>query len=324
MYGSVATTIGLLGALLYGPEEGDADKQGRIEQVILHGMPEPKTTPSGKLQRWHRSQVTVTIDDSINEIGPGAREAVMTSFGAWLATNEKLPALVFDSARGIKLTRELDGINSVIYAPIDIEGHENDLAVTIGYWNSQSGEIVEVDIVVNSNHPFAVLQMASVEQPLSEASPENADEESFREQDISLSSGDGEPGVAKSVQASEPASQQPSGSCTPTFQAPECGARYDLENVMAHEVGHFFGLGEDRIDRFATMFECTSRCETHKREPSVPDKTALSGVYAQPFETPQLAQMGCGVSGGRVGVCGYWSALLLLAAVGVARGRRNR
>jgi hypothetical protein len=40
---------------------------------------------------------------------------------------------------------------------IDIEGHTNDLAITITFSDAESGEILESDIVVNANKSFADL-----------------------------------------------------------------------------------------------------------------------------------------------------------------------
>jgi hypothetical protein len=60
----------------------------------------------------------------------------------------------------------------------------------------------------------------------------------------------------------------------------ECGARYDLQNVATHEAGHFFGLGEDYSDETTTMYVSSKLCQTSKRELSLPDVSAVSGLYA--------------------------------------------
>jgi hypothetical protein len=71
-----------------------------------------------------------------------------------------------------------------------------------------------------------------------------------------------------------------------------CGAGYDFESVVTHEVGHFFGLGEDRTVHEATMFFCQSRCEVHKRSLETGDTAPLRELYANGAVTTTQAS-GC-------------------------------
>jgi hypothetical protein len=68
---------------------------------------------------------------------------------------------------------------------------------------------------------------------------------------------------------------------TRDMQADDCQSRYDAQNVMTHEAGHFFGLGEDMVERSATMFLSIGQCELHKRVLATTDVGAVTTLYAQ-------------------------------------------
>jgi hypothetical protein len=119
------------------------------------GAAPPKRTDSGSVQRWHSPDVTISIDSSVNAIGPGAREAVQRSFGTWLTSGANLPALTFDQSDEPVELFEPDGKNSVVFADIDVKGHKKDLALTISFVDAETGEIREGDIVINTRHTFA-------------------------------------------------------------------------------------------------------------------------------------------------------------------------
>jgi MYXO-CTERM domain-containing protein len=111
-----------------------------------------------------------------------------------------------------------------------------------------------------------------------------------------------------------------------TKELSKCGGEYDLESVVTHEVGHFFGLGEDVEDDSTTMFYVTHACNVQKRELKEPDKTSMMMLYATPGsadESEQPPSSSCGTSGANArGVPELgWTALLALMLV--ARRRRS-
>lgn len=232
-----------------------------------------------KPQRWFRPEVTVVIDASLEQIGPDSKLAVQNAFGEWLATGSKLPALSFTEGRNIAPSLDPDGVNSVIYAPIEFEGHRDDLAITIGFSDDETGEITEADIIINARQPFGSL--------------------------------------------AAPWSSTRAHSCNGELEPALCGHRYDLQNVLTHEVGHFYGLGEDETDRTATMFSCTSPCETHKRRLAPSDVELISSVYASGYEQ-SWAAMGCTLGSGQTdpGGAGWVTSALLGLAVLARRWRR--
>ena len=69
-------------------------------------------------------------------------------------------------------------------------------------------------------------------------------------------------------------------SCSGTIDPSSCDGHYDLENVITHEIGHFHGLGEDYDDNQASMFSCTSACESHKRSLNDSDISAINQLYS--------------------------------------------
>jgi hypothetical protein len=130
----------------------------QLTRHILHGAAEIKRAPNGDQVRWRRSKTEIRIDASIDRYGPRAREAVQRAFGTWLELGTHTPELVFDTASATKLSLDPDGKNSVLVAPITLPGHENDLAITLAFWDERTGSIAEADIVINAKVAFEVLE----------------------------------------------------------------------------------------------------------------------------------------------------------------------
>lgn len=249
--------------------------------VLVHGAPKLKTTPSGDLKRWNRADVTVTLDASLEQLGPGARDAVVLGFGTWIESQQRLPALRFDHGAGATPSLEPDGKNTVMFAAIDIPGHKNDLAITIGFANPSTGHIVETDIIINARRHFALLE------------------------------------------GTQPAAHPPAA----------CQSRYDLQNVITHEVGHFFGLDEDDEDATTTMYFKISACETHKRDLTDVDRSVMTSLYegADFGAGDERATNGCAVvprgsipieSDGMLVLAGMVAAAVSLRRAGAARWPR--
>jgi hypothetical protein len=247
--------------------------------TIVSGRASPRKTQSGRDERWVERSVTITLDPSLNAIDRNAREAVEHAFDAWTGS-AGLPALSFDVVSDSEaVSSERDGVNRVVYAPIDVRGHRDDLALTLSYIDASTGEILEADIIVNSRQRFTLVESKT-----------------------------------------DPSDARPS--CVGAAQPSACGG-FDLQNVVTHEVGHFFGLGEDRDDRFNTMFECTSRCETHKRDLATDDSAAIVSLYAN-AETTEAVR-GCALSSGRSphGLTSIGGASLLLLGLLLRRRRAS-
>lgn len=294
--------LALVAVISAGTSKGEVTaKRTDLKPTFVHGQALPKLSENGRAQHWAGKKVVVTIDDSVDKLGPWARGSVQDAFGTWLSSGIQIPDLVFSASKGQKFELKQDGINSVLYREIDIPGHTNDLAVTIAYSDPQTGEIAESDIVINKRHPFAALDKLAKERASSDAK-------------------------TVSVQGSTTPSSSTitrQASCSGEV-AGRCGGKFDLTSVLTHEVGHFYGLSEDYTDHYATMFECTSQCETHKRVLADDDVAAMMEIYrvadpaSQSATTNASAAPGCtvtpslGTNASAIGVGAVIGALSLL------------
>jgi len=276
------------------------ERSPALERSVLHGAPGVKRSKSGAEVRWHQRKSQVFIDASVEKLGEGAVSAVQAAFGTWLGADPKLPDLGFDTTRGARAALEPDGKSTVLVAPITLPGHERDLAITLTYSDENSGAIVEADIIINSLHPFRVLTKDEGDDAVVSASASGADK------------------------------PRPRSCATGGASAKTCrGDSYDLQNVLTHEVGHFFGLGEEMSDGAATMYYCTSRCETHKRELASVDASSIASLYLSASEdasdTDAEDEPAAGCGGARIAPRGgLGEAAIALSLVGLSLVRRRR
>ncbi len=195
-------------------------------------------------QYWHEREVVVVLDSSIEQLPENAETLIERAFATWQNTGAYLPSVRFEHGQGAQASLKPDGHSTILVAPITFKGHETDLAITIGFSNPSTGEISEADIVINQKHLFKTITASEVLAAGTDNTPVDEQE-----------------------------------SCTGSLDAEACDEHYDLQNVLAHEVGHFFGLGENYIDTRATMFSCTSACETHKRDLDTVDAGQIFDLY---------------------------------------------
>ncbi|MEP7122193.1 MAG: matrixin family metalloprotease [Byssovorax sp.] len=96
---------------------------------------------------------------------------------------------------------------------------------------------------------------------------------------------------------------------------------YDVEDVLTHEAGHFFGLAHSDASVDATMYYATARGETKKRDLSADDEAGLRFLYAEPRAASSAAA--CSAGPGTTGPGGPFAGLLAAAALTSARRRRG-
>ncbi len=95
----------------------------------------------------------------------------------------------------------------------------------------------------------------------------------------------------------------------------------DLENVMAHELGHVLGLGHSDIDDLATMWATTEPGELVKRSLRPDDENGLLANYGTQLPMG-LACSSMGMASGSTPSSLGW--LVGLAAAGLCMQRRRR
>lgn len=284
-----------MAALLLGvaSQEAVATRSNRSEGAGVEGEYTPTQESPREQQRWHQREVKVVLDQSLDQLSGSTATLVEAAFQAWNDTGAELPIVTFEHAANTPVSLKPDGQNTILVAPITFSGHETDLAITVGFSNASSGEISEADIIINSKHLFK-----PVSQHEAEASSMN------------------------SIASTNPQDQE---SCTGALSSMACGDHYDLQNVLTHEVGHFFGLGENYDDPRTTMFSCTSACEIHKRDLSPLDAEQIDLLYAEPH-----AERGVGCWGVQIGghpkhlrLSGWMLGLMLVASLGLRRLHRT-
>jgi hypothetical protein len=295
LLGALSAALGLVGAV------GVTHLRARPAPVmqIVSGSPVLKKSSDGDSVRWHSEKATLYLDSSLDSIGSHARDAVELGFGSWVGSGAKLPNVSFDSTKGAKFGETPNGKSEVMYGPITIPGHENDLALTITFSDPKTGEVLEADMIFNSAHPYALLSGNS---------------------DSNSSHDDGQKGDTND-----------SGSNSNASALASCNQKYDLQSVATHEAGHFFGLGEDYDVKTATMYYTTGRCETNKRVLQTSDETTMDALYvsgASNSSEDAATDTGKGCGGARIGQGSTGADASLLSLAGllgfVALRRRRR
>lgn len=127
--------------------------RGKPEQSVASGRAGLRTTSSGADERWSPGSATITIDPTLASATPAARDAIANAFGAWASSSASLPQLTFD-ASSTPGEAVQDGVNRLLFGPITLQGQETDLAVTVTYADTDTGEIIEADTIFNSAYDW--------------------------------------------------------------------------------------------------------------------------------------------------------------------------
>jgi hypothetical protein len=253
---------------------------------------ELKHTSQGLPLHWPTSKVSYVIDPTVDEAVAGGAQAVSKAVEGWSGA-AGTPALSTSVAKR-QARPGLDGQNTVLVAPEGFAPAANALAVTVTSYDETTGYIIDADIVINGNHPFAVL--ADRTRPASGA-------------------------VRISTEGAQ-SEDDDAHHATP----------FDLIHVVSHEVGHSLGLGDVMKDDSALMYAFTTPGDSTVRGPTTDDVDGVATLYSASSGAAAAppSQSGCGQasvagSGTRPGdASGAW---ILIAGAGLwltARGRSRR
>jgi hypothetical protein len=209
------------------------------------GTPGIKQTAKGARVRWQKDSIDVVVDKSFSELaGPNVFNAAVD---AWRATGATLPSVSTQSGKDRQIGYKSKGENEnvVVFAPFGYARANGALAITVLSFEEATGRIVDADILLNGGGRF------------------------FQQFDTDESSGDFISIDGTGVPASD---------ATPTNSKT---AKFDVQSVITHELGHFFGLGEDFDDDKATMYVSTRHGETHKRVVTKSESDVVAALYAE-------------------------------------------
>jgi hypothetical protein len=235
-----AIALAVVGAAFVATQ-GDGPRQSTSTRRAA--TPTMKQTTSGGHVRWHADSIDVVVDKSFTELaGP---EVFGAALDAWRATGAPLPSVSTKSGKDRQVGYKSEGANEnvVVYAPTGWSRANGALAITVLTFEEASGRIVDADVLLNGGgRYFAVF-------------------------DSDQSSGD-------------PISIDGSGSASSGGTTPSKTAKFDVQSVVTHEVGHFFGLGEDYDEQMATMYVSTRYGEIHKRVVTNGEGSVMATLYA--------------------------------------------
>jgi MYXO-CTERM domain-containing protein len=100
-----------------------------------------------------------------------------------------------------------------------------------------------------------------------------------------------------------------------------CREHYDVQNVIAHEAGHFFGMAHNELDTEATMYDRQKPCENMKRDLADDDVSGFLFLYIEtPIPDTDVAVLGCSVGAPAAAPHLVW----LLAVAGLALVPRRK
>jgi len=237
---------------------------GTHRQTVPHrGVATPglKEATSGSHVRWHTDSIDVVMDKTFTDLaGPQVYGAAVE---AWRATGATLPSVSTKSGkeRQVGYQSKGDNENVVVYAATGWAKANGALAVTVLTYEESSGRILDADVLLNGGGRYFALF--------------DRDESS---------------GGLISIDGSGTAA---TGSSTTTSKT----AKFDVQSVVTHELGHFFGLGEDHDDDKATMYVSTRHGEIHKRVVTNQEATVVAALYADDAVATgdeTQARAGCG------------------------------
>jgi hypothetical protein len=120
-----------------------------IAPSVALATTEARQTETGLDERWMIESVVVVLDPSLEDLGPGASDAIKAAMQTWHSAASGVPTVTFEDGTS-RVGAAHDGKNVLSAAPLGVP-----LALTTTYASDQTGAIVEADIVFNTSYAFA-------------------------------------------------------------------------------------------------------------------------------------------------------------------------
>jgi hypothetical protein len=292
-------TLAIGGVAFWATRAGHVAQKGAPTRTVT--APTLKAADKGGHVRWHKDAVDVVVDKSFTDLaGPAVFGAAVD---AWRATGAMLPSVSTVPGDGKKVGYDPKGANEnvVVFAPYGWAKAHGALAVTVLTFDNASGQILDADLLLNGGGRF------------------------FANFDHDESEGDDDDSVSiEDVPGATTVTTQSKHTLTP---------RFDVQSVVTHELGHFFGLGEDYDEKQATMYTSTRPGEIHKRILKQSESTVINALYAESSpDDPKSgeAKGGCGRAQvargdlpGTVSWMGFVAATLGLGLLAASRRART-
>jgi hypothetical protein len=219
--------------------------------------PSMKATDNGGYVRWQTDAVDVVVDKSFSDVG--GDDLFGSALDTWRASGATLPSVSTIPGGGRKVGYDPNGPNEnvVVFAPDGWANGHGALAVTVLTYDDETGRILDADIVVNGGG------------------------RSFARFDHDVSNANDAPASIEGA--------------TPSASTDGTISHFDLQSVVTHELGHFFGLGEDYDNTKGTMYATMRPGEIQKRALTAVDLDTVTALYAsKPADASPVASGGCG------------------------------
>lgn len=127
-----------------------------------------KTTDSGEMVHWTEDAIGMRIQSGLEEYFAGlpVRDAIVASTEAWRDLPGVPDVLINEGEPGVQGFEPGVQSSNGIYLLEEWPLAESSLAVTVATFESNTGRMVDADILVNAQHPFSLLEEDPEAQPL--------------------------------------------------------------------------------------------------------------------------------------------------------------
>lgn len=221
-----------------------------------------KKTSKGELVHWEQRSVSYTLDPSLDGNVFDAVLATKSAMTTWSGSvgAPDLHGMAPDSDSPTK--PGFDSKNGIFFMKGGYAPAGRALAITVLTYDNASGRILDADIIFNGSYKFAVLAAANAEEPptLLQAGL------------TKISNTDG----ISHVQEETPSGDQ---------------SIYDLQHVIAHELGHSLGMNDEMEKKEALMYRYSAPYDATMRAPASDDIAGLAELYSTKLEA---TGNGCG------------------------------